>query len=470
MTKQQASENATTSPDATRHLLVVEDDKGLQSQLRWAFDGYEVIVAGDRSEAITALRRYEPGVVLLDLGLPPDPGGVSEGLATLKEILSLSPETKIIVVTGDNDRANAVKAIASGAYDFHQKPADAELLALLVDRAQHVFELEQENSRLQRSDENMPLRDIIAISPEMLKVCRTVEKIAPSDITTLLLGASGTGKERFARALHDLSPRAKKKLVAINCAAIPANLLESELFGYEKGAFTGASQQTPGKIEYADGGTLFLDEIGDLPLDLQAKLLRFIQERVVERIGGRREIPVDVRIVCATHQNLEEHIHDGRFREDLYYRVSEMTIQIPTLKERTGDAAVLAKAFLNRFAAELGTGVKGFDDGAIAAIEHYTWPGNVRELESRVKRGVIMAEGSQVTAEDMELNLAEDELGGMPLNLRQARETAEQQAIVRALSYTEDNISEAASLLGVARPTLYNMLEKYRLDKRSDKR
>lgn len=456
--------------ETIKHLLVVEDDKGLQSQMRWAFDNYEVLIAGDRSEAVAALRRFEPGVVLLDLGLPPDPGGVSEGLATLKEILSLIPETKVIIVTGDNDHANAVKAIANGAYDFHQKPTDPELLSLLVDRAQHVFELEMENKRLQQADENMPLRGIITISPEMLKVCRTVEKIAPSDITTLLLGASGTGKERFARALHQLSPRAAKKLVAINCAAIPENLLESELFGYEKGAFTGASQQTLGKIEYADGGTLFLDEIGDLPLELQAKLLRFIQERVVERIGGRREISVDVRIICATHQNLEERIRDGRFREDLYYRVSEMTIQIPALKDRSGDAAVLAKAFLSRFAGELGSAVKGFDDGAMAAIETYTWPGNVRELESRVKRGVIMAEGSQVTAEDMELNMADGELNDMPVNLRRVREAAERQAIIRAMSYTDDNISEAASLLGVTRPTLYNLLNKHRIDKRSEER
>lgn len=445
-----------------RYLLVVEDDKGLQSQLRWAFDDYEVIIAGDRTEAIAALRRFQPGVVLLDLGLPPDPGGVTEGLATLKQILSLSPETKVIVVTGDNDRNNAIKAIASGAYDFHQKPADPELLSLLVDRAHLVFELEVENRRLQRADENMPLHGIIAVSPQMLKVCRTVEKIAPSDITTLLLGASGTGKERFARALHELSPRSKNKMIAINCAAIPENLLESELFGHEKGAFTGAHQQKLGKIEHADGGTLFLDEIGDLPLDLQAKLLRFLQERVVERIGGHKEIPVNVRIVCATHQNLEERIKDGRFREDLYYRISEITIQIPPLKDRVGDAPVLAKVFLARFAAEMGSGVKGFDEGALAAIERYSWPGNVRELESRVKRAAIMAEGSLVTAEDLELDL-DDELAQMPLNLRQVREAAEQQAIIRALGYTGDNISEAATLLGVTRPTLYGMLEKYGL-------
>ncbi len=448
--------------DTARHLLVIEDDKGLQSQLRWAFDGYEVVVAGERAEGIAALRRYQPGVVLLDLGLPPDPGGVTEGLAALAEILSLAPETKVIVVTGDNDRANAVKAVAGGAYDFHQKPADPELLSLLVDRAQHVYELEVENRRLQRSEENMPLAGIIATSPEMLKVCRTVEKIASTDITTLLLGASGTGKERFARALHDLSPRAKGKLIAINCAAIPENLLESELFGYEKGAFTGASQTTPGKIEYADGGTLFLDEIGDLPHELQAKLLRFLQERVVERVGGRKEIPVDTGVVCATHQDLEQHIADGRFREDLYYRVSEMTIRIPALAERTGDALVLAKAFLARFAGEHGAPVKGFDESAMNAIEHYSWPGNVRELESRVKRAVIMAEGSQVTAEDLELaDLAETDGKELPLNLRQVRETAEQQAIIRAMGYAGGNISEAATLLGITRPTLYSMLDKY---------
>ncbi|GAB5414311.1 MAG: PEP-CTERM-box response regulator transcription factor [Congregibacter sp.] len=448
-------------------LLVVEDDEGLQSQLRWAFDGYEVVVAGDRKAAVAALRRHQPGVVLLDLGLPPDPGGVTEGLATLGEILTLAPETKVIVVTGDNDRGNAVRAIAGGAYDFHQKPADPELLGLLVDRAQHVYELEKENQALQRSSENMPLDNIIAVSPQILKVCRTVEKIAPTDITTLLLGASGTGKERFAQAIHDLSPRAGDRIVAINCAAIPDTLLESELFGYEKGAFTGASQQTIGKIEHANGGTLFLDEIGDLPMELQAKLLRFLQERTVERLGGRKEIPVDVRVVCATHQNLDRHIAEGKFREDLYYRISEMVINIPPLKERDGDSVVLAKAFLSRFAAGKGTGVKSFDDNALRAIANYHWPGNVRELESRVKRAVIMAEGNQVTAEDLELEehleatLRAD--AAMPLNLRAVREQAEKTAIIQALSHADDNITEAAELLGVTRPTLYSMLERYGL-------
>jgi two-component system NtrC family response regulator len=444
--------------ESKRHLLVVEDDKGLQSQLRWAFEDFEVVISGDREDAIAQLRRVQPGVVLLDLGLPPDPGGVTEGLATLTEILAKVPETKVIVVTGDNDRANAVKAIGLGAYDFYQKPADPEILNLIVERAYRVYELEIENRRLSQNQDKMPLSGVIATSPQMLAVCRTVEKVAPTDVTTLLLGASGTGKERFAQALHELSNRSGKKIVAINCAAIPENLLESELFGYEKGAFTGATQTTPGKIEYADGGTLFLDEIGDLPLELQSKLLRFLQERVVERVGGRKEIPVDVRIICATHQDLASHIKDGRFREDLYYRISEITINIPALKDREGDALVLAKAFLHRFAADHGSSVKGFDPRAIHAIETHDWPGNVRELESRVKRGVIMADNAYITPEDLELGTPSEE--PLPLNIKQVREDAERKAILRAMSHYNDNISEAANALGITRPTLYSLIEK----------
>lgn len=442
----------------TKNLLVVEDDKGLQSQLRWAFDGYEVTIADERTEAINQLRRVQPGVVLLDLGLPPDPGGVTEGMATLQEILALAPETKVIVVTGDSERANAVKAIALGAYDFHQKPADPELLALLVDRAQHVYELERENRRLQQNDQNMPLRGIITASPQMLKVCRTIEKIAPSNITTLLLGASGTGKERCAQALHELSPRADKPMIAINCAAIPENLLESELFGYEKGAFTGAAKQTPGKIEYANEGTLFLDEIGDLPMELQAKLLRFLQERVVERIGGRKEIPVDVRILCATHQNLPSMVEQGLFREDLYYRISEIVLEIPPLKDRDGDTLLLAKTFLNQLSDEYNSSVKDFAPETIAAMEAYDWPGNVRELESRVKRGVIMADGTQVSCEDMEL--AQNQAEPMPLNLKEVREEADRRAVLRAMNHSNQNITDAANALGITRPTLYSLLEK----------
>jgi two-component system NtrC family response regulator len=445
--------------DSGKHLLVVEDDPGLQSQLRWCFDGYEVHIAGDRQTALEQLRRFEPGVVLLDLGLPPDPGGVSEGLATLKEILAIAPETRVVVVTGDNDRANAVKAIAMGAYDFYQKPVDSDILSLIADRAYHVYELEMENRKLQAGQDKMPLRGIIATSPQMVKACRMVEKVAPTDITTLLLGDSGTGKELFARALHELSPRAQKKMVAINCAAIPDNLLESELFGYERGAFTGANKQTKGKIEYADGGTLFLDEIGDLPLELQAKLLRFLQERVIERIGGRKEIPVDVRIICATHQDLPRLVEEGHFREDLYYRISEITINIPSLKEREGDALVLARAFLERFKKEMGSSIRGFDEEATHAIESYDWPGNVREVESRVKRATILADGKYITVEDLGLPAPNKERE--PLNLKQVREKAEQRAIQRALVHTNDNISEAAKVLGITRPTLYNLLEKH---------
>lgn len=447
--------------DSSKHLLIVEDDEGLQSQLRWCFDDFEVTICGSRPEAIAQLRRNQPGVVLLDLGLPPDPGGVTEGFETLKEILSLTPECKVIVVTGDNDRSNAVKAIARGAYDFYQKPADPEILTLMIERAYQVYALEVENKQLQRGSQNMPLDGIIAASDAMLKTCRMVEKVAPSDITTLLLGASGTGKERFAQAIHNLSPRAKEKIVAINCAAIPDTLLESELFGYEKGAFTGATKQTIGKIELADKGTLFLDEIGDLPYELQAKLLRFLQERVIERVGGRKEIPIDVRIICATHQDLSQLIAEGRFREDLFYRISEITINIPPLKEREGDALLLAKAFLTRFNHEFGKSVKNFDPEAIHAIESYSWPGNVREIESRVKRAVIMAENGRITAEDMELEPCSEE--PTPLNLRQIREDAEKKAILRALQYANNSISDAAKALGITRPTLYGMLEKYDL-------
>lgn len=445
-----------------RPLLVVEDDEGLQSQLRWCFDGYEVVVCGDRETAIANLRRYQPMVVLLDLGLPPDPGGVSEGLATLEQVLSLAPETKVIIVTGDNDRANAVKAIGMGAYDFYQKPVDPEILELVVDRVHKVCELEAENRALSAGQLTTPLPGIVAASAVMTKLCRKIEKVAPSDITTLLLGDSGTGKELFARALHDLNRRSGQRMVAINCAAIPDTLLESELFGYEKGAFTGANKRTEGKIEYANGGTLFLDEIGDLPLELQAKLLRFLQERVIERVGGREEIPIDVRIVCATHQDLTEHIKTGKFREDLYYRISEVTLHIPPVREREGDALLLANAFLAKFNKEFSKSIKGFDREAISAITAYDWPGNVRELESKVKRAIIMADGSHIGVEDLDLDIVDVEgCEPTPFNLRQVREDAEKSAVMRALVSANENISETAKMLGITRPTLYNLMEKY---------
>jgi two-component system NtrC family response regulator len=445
----------------SRNLLVVEDDPGLQSQLKWCFEDYQVTVVGDREAAIGQVRRLEPPVVTLDLGLPPDPANASEGLATLQEIMAIAPGTKVIVVTGNDDRDNAVRAIGLGAYDFYQKPIDPEILALIVDRAYRLYALERENEQLSNTADATPLQGVIAASLEMTKVCRTVERVAPTDASVLFLGESGTGKEVLTRALHDLSRRSGNRLVAINCAAIPENLLESELFGYEKGAFTGANKQTIGKIEYADGGTLFLDEIGDLPQSLQAKLLRFLQERTIERLGGRQEIAVDVRVVCATHQDLAERIKTGDFREDLFYRISEITVSIPAIRARAGDALLLAQSFLRRYAKEQGRVIRGLSDDAIAAVQSHAWPGNARELENRMKRAVIMAEGTVVTAEDLELEGVKGE--SVPFNLRQVREEAEHQAVKRALIFSDHRVAQAAELLGVSRPTLYDLMEKHGL-------
>ena len=443
-------------------LLIVEDDEGLQRQLRWAYDDYEVISAMDRASAIDALRHYEPAVVTLDLGLPPDADGTSEGFATLAEILALKPDTKVIVASGHGARESALRAIASGAYDFYQKPVDIDELGLIVRRAFHLHAIEQENLRLaQNGNGHDALGGIITNAPEMLKVARTIERVAPADVSVMLLGASGTGKELLARGLHDSSPRRKGGFVAINCAAIPENLLEAELFGYEKGAFTGAIKTTEGKIELAAGGTLFLDEVGDIPLPLQVKLLRFLQERVIERIGGRKAIPIDTRIVCATHQNLEAMIAEGRFREDLYYRLAEIVIKIPPLAERHGDVTLLARHFAQRFAASLNPQVRGLAPDALATLNDWKWPGNIRELENRIKRAVIMADGRLVTAADLDLGEPEEE--AEHLNLKAAREVADRKAIRRALARTENNISGTAKLLGVSRPTLYDLLKQYGL-------
>lgn len=442
-----------------KKLLIVEDDAGLQKQLRWSLDAYEVLTASDRESALAHLRRHEPAVITMDLGLPPDPDGASEGLALLQQILSLAPETKVIVLTGNQDHAHAVQAIAMGAYDFHQKPVDPSVLNLIVERAFYLHGLQQENRWLQMNRVESPLGGIITRDPGMLKVCRNVEKVAPTSATVMLLGNSGTGKEVLARALHQLSSRSSKRFMAINCAAIPENLLESELFGYEKGAFTGAAKQTLGKIELASGGTFFLDEVGDLPMALQAKLLRFLQERVVERIGGRAEIPVDVRVVCATHQNLKEMVSAGRFREDLYYRLSEIVIMIPSLRERIGDAALLAHHFKNKFCSQEGRSSLNFSEDALSRIENYAWPGNVREMENCIKRAVIMADGPQITAED--LGLAASSEPDEPLNLRQVRDEAGHKALIKALARVDGNAVKAAELLGISRPTLYDLMNKY---------
>jgi len=439
-------------------LLVVEDDPGIQKQMGWSFDQYEVLLAGNRATAMTQLRRFEPAVATVDLGLPPDADGNSEGFLVVEEILSAAPDTKIIVLTGQHDRTNAIKAIGLGAYDFYQKPFEPDVLALVIARAFRLHDLQRDNRRLQDAGVDFPLAGLITRDPAMLRICRTIERLAPMGATVLLLGESGTGKELLARGLHDLSNRRDKRFVAINCAAIPENLLESELFGYERGAFTGAAKQTRGKIEYADGGTLFLDEIGDLPFALQAKLLRFLQERVVERVGGREEIPVDVRIVCATHQNLKDLIKAGRFREDLYYRLSEIVIDIPPLRDRPGDAGLLARWLVNRFAQSQGRGSLSLRDDALAIIDRYPWYGNVREMENCLKRAVIMADGNAISAVDLGLDA-----GDAPqrvLNLRQVRDDAERAAITQALTSAEHNIARAADLLGVSRPTLYDLMRR----------
>jgi two-component system, NtrC family, response regulator len=442
-------------------LLVVEDDEGLQRQLKWAYEGYEVVCAGDRQAAIEALRAREPAVVTLDLGLPPDPDGTGEGFAVLEEILRLKPDTKVIVASGHGARESALKAIGMGAYDFYRKPVDIDDLGLIVARAFHLHEIEEENRRLESGSATAVLGSMITASPEMLKVAKTIERVASADVSVMLLGASGTGKELLARAVHEKSER-RGEFIAINCAAIPESLLEAELFGYERGAFTGAVKSNVGKIELAQGGTLFLDEVGDIPLPLQVKLLRFLQERVIERIGGRQPIAVDTRIVCATHQDLEAMIADGRFREDLYYRLAEIVVKIPSLAERPGDAVLLARHFVNRFGRELKTGVQALSPDALAAIDSYAWPGNVRELENRIKRAVIMADGKTVSAADLDLSSSEEEAAEL-INLRAAREIADRRAIRQAMSRTDNNISGAAKLLGISRPTLYDLLKQYRL-------
>jgi two-component system NtrC family response regulator len=443
-------------------LLIVEDDPALQKQMRWAFDRYETVVADDRESALAQLRRFEPAVVTMDLGLPPAPDDPSEGFQLLQDILATMPDTKVIVLTGQNDRANAVKAVGLGAYDFYTKPFEPEILSLVIERAFRLHELQEANRHLQTTQLTDSMAGILTRDAEMQKVCRMIERVASTDATVLLLGESGTGKEVLARALHGQSPRRSQRFVAINCAAIPENLLESELFGYEKGAFTGAVRQTIGKIETAHKGTLFLDEIGDLPAALQAKLLRFLQERVIERVGGRGEIPVDVRIVCATHQDLKSLIQTGRFREDLFYRLAEIVVTIPPLRSRPGDATLLAHAFVRRFSAEQRRSSLSLRPDAVTAIETHGWPGNVRELENCVKRAVIMADGSTIGPDDLGLQRpapSNEEI----VTLRQVRETAERDAVVRVLGRVNGNVSKAAELLGVSRPTLYDLMERFGL-------
>lgn len=444
--------------DKRQPLLIVEDDPALLKQLKWSLSDYECVLASDRDQAIAQVRRHAPAVVTLDLGLPPKPDTPEVGLEVLRELLSLAPDTKVVVMTGQNDRSNALKAIGLGAYDFLAKPVEPEVLTLTLERAYRLFELQAENRRLSEAQAGSVLGGVVTGDPEMLRLARMTEKVASADASVMVLGESGTGKELFARALHDQSSRKRGRFVAINCAAIPENLLESELFGYERGAFTGASKQTPGKIESAHKGTLFLDEIGDLPLSLQPKLLRFLQERSIERLGGRESIAVDVRVVCATHRDPKAQIAAGQFREDLFYRLAEIALPIPPLRGRIGDASLLAHHFVRKYAAANKRGAMSLSRGALDAIDAHDWPGNVRELESAIKRAVIMADRQQIQSAD--LGLAAEPVEADVLNLAALRDRVERDAVVRALGRTNHNISKAAELLGVSRPTLYDLMSK----------
>ena len=446
-------------PVEPRQLLIVEDDAELRRQLRWSFDGYEPIFAENRQEAIAALRRFEPTVVLQDLGLPPDPAGATEGFATLQEILQLAPRTKVVIVTGHHDRRTAVQAVGMGAYDFYEKPVDIDALRLMVGRAFHIARLEREVEHLRNRETANGIQGIIAADRSMLNVCRMMEKVAPADVSVLILGESGTGKELVANAIHHLSPRRDKRFLAINCAAIPEQLLEAELFGYERGAYTGAAKTTPGKLEYADGGTLFLDEIGDMPLSLQAKLLRFLQSKVIERVGGRQEIAVDVRVVAATNQLMDAAMREQRFRSDLYFRLSEVMIQVPPLRERPGDILALSHVFLTRYSQ--GRPKRAFTPDALKALTAYEWPGNVRELENKVKVACLLGEDMLVSASDLGIGGVTGP--GLNFNLKEVRSQAESDAVTRALSVAGGNISKAADLLGISRPTLYDLLARHRL-------
>ncbi|HXI66379.1 MAG TPA: PEP-CTERM-box response regulator transcription factor [Steroidobacteraceae bacterium] len=445
-----------------RKLLILESDRALRRELEAVFSDLDVTVCETAEQTLATVRRTEPDVVLFDLGTAHKPAVAAQSLELLRQILNISPDTKIIAMTEHDARELAVAAVGLGAADFYHKPLDAGVLSIVVRRALRIRELEEENWRLRERTGAMALEGIIGVSDAIRSLCRSIEKVAPTNTTVLLLGESGTGKELLARALHRLSGRSHKPFVAINCAAIPDTLLESELFGYEKGAFTGAARRTAGKLESADGGTVFLDEIGEMPASLQAKLLRVVQERTVERIGGRTPLLLDLRIVCATNRDLDTLIGNGGFRDDLFYRISEVIIRVPPLRDRQGDSLLLAQLLLQEISARLGKPTRGLAPDAIRAIQAHRWPGNVRELENRVKGAVIMAEGAVVTAADLGL----EDPGDDPeyLNLRVARQRAEAQAVRQSLAVAQGNLSRAAELLGVTRPTLYDLLGKHGID------
>ena len=445
-------------------ILIVDDDDELRTQMRWALNSkYEVLLAEDRGTAIEALKRDKPGVVTLDLGLPPSPGDTREGFLALTEILQLDPLIKVLVITGQGEKENGMEAIGQGAYDFLPKPVMVEELKVIIDRAIHIQQLDRERRELVEKTSYDTFEDLLGSSHQMQRVFATVERVAGTDVPVLIAGESGTGKELVAQAIHRRSLRNSGPFIAINCGAIPENLLESELFGHEKGSFTGAHVQRQGRVEMAQGGTLFLDEIGELSGGLQVKLLRFLQERQIERVGGRSLISVDARVLAATNVDLTKAMSDGRFREDLYYRLNVLSIPIPPLRERDGDILLLAKAFLQRQSAKQKKNLV-FTHKALHVIESHGWPGNVRELENRIQRAAIMAENGRITPQDLGLTSASTEFLGQSLG--KAREAVERQMIQGALSRNKGNISRAAIELEISRPSLYELMQKLGIQRR----
>jgi two-component system NtrC family response regulator len=440
-------------------LLIVEDDEDIRTQMKWALaPDYEIVMAEDRVGAVAAFTASRPSVTLLDLGLPPRPNDPEEGLATLSYLIALDPLAKVIVVSGQGDKQNALHAVGAGAYDFLCKPIDPDELRLVLQRSVYVAELEQEYRALQQSRRVEAFEDMLGTSPQMQAVFTVIRKVAPTTAPVLILGESGTGKEMVAQALHRLSPQKNGPFIAINCNAIPENLLESELFGHEKGSFTGAHVQRKGHIESAAGGTLFLDEIGELPASLQVKLLRFLQEKRFQRVGGRQEIHSDTRVIAATNVNLQESVASGKFREDLYFRLAVVVVRVPTLRERGDDVTLMAKEFLHRYGVEHRSARLTYAPDALRALHIYHWPGNVRELQNRVQRAIIMADGKRVTASDLELTEAMSTLP--PQTLKEARESVERDLVQDALRRHRGKITSAALELGISRPTLYELMEK----------
>jgi two-component system NtrC family response regulator len=448
-------------------LLIVDDNNDIRKQLKWGLSkDYTVLSAGNAKEALAFFRKHQPKVVVLDLGLPPHESESAEGFRCLEEILADAPNTKVIIITGNDERKTTLKAVQMGAYDFYQKPVNLDELKVIINRAFHLYNIEEENLRLHLAldSKTTELGGMFGQCSEMLKVFSTIRKVASSDVSVLIVGDSGTGKELAARAIHSMSLRKDGPFVPINCGAIPESLLESELFGHEKGAFTGAHTQLQGKFEYAHKGTLFLDEIGELPANLQVKLLRFLQEKTIQRVGGREDIYVDARIIAATNIEISKAIQEGKFREDLYYRIGVITLNLPKLSQRKGDIMLLSNLFLRKFSAEFGKKIKGFSASAVELLESYNWPGNVRELENRIQRAVIMSESSIIEPHDLgftEKPARQKVTFQNGMTLKEARDKVEKEMIISAVERHNGNIAKAAVELGISRPTLYDLMRKH---------